>query len=609
MTSSFTQLLETIKSDKKEMLRIVTLPAILLGFFLLTYSYSFQSVFSLSEESLSTYILSEQIADGNAFENNNDIAVTPLEQVSVGYPYFVAFFMKAFGFSSTGIKVVNGLLFLGMLLVLYRLGNQITKTPLLALVACLYVLFNFEILQGSFVISREILLMFLSITTFSLLINEDFSKQFFKNLQWWIVLCFCVTIVYVQIAGIALLLAVATMVAVQRKWGYLLSLIVAGILFLTPLFVSVYEPSNQISETFSFSQVFFFELPATVFNAIESEFTGNINVILLAGLFLSLAGLFYAFVILKKKAILFAVFMVLYIVFVMVFSVDFNQIPSLEVLVPLLVFFTCFALTDILTKYFQKSEKDKKLVKYVPLFLLAYMPVHAGQIETFKELNDYSVPYSNMMKIGEWVNENVEDDAVIACASDKLFHITSERKVLSLNTVDSLPALLPFLIENKVNYLVVDFTNKATANNITYPAFKMYNKKFEIVMEVEHGSSFIAKFDPTKGYFGEYNGNLREGKGTMKYPNGDLYQGQWLAGEKSGKGIFMWTKDKVQYRGEWLNNQMHGIGQMRFDDGVVFVGVWDNGVPKSMSEVIVPGKGTLSTTKEVLSYFDKYFNE
>lgn len=610
MSQRITDLLETVKSDKSKMLQFITLPALLIVIFAITYSYTFQSVISLSEESTSTYILAKSIAEGKAFEANEAVSVKSLNEISVGYPFVVAFFMKVFGLEILGLKVLNGLFFLSLLLVLYRLSIQLTKSALLSFVSCLYVLFTFYALKSSFSITSEVLFSLLVFKAIYLWHQIDFSKRSYKNIYWGVIILLATASVYIQLTGLALALTLAVAVIVKKKWDYLATLAGGLILLSSPAYILHGETAVETVESMSFTQAFLYEFPAKLFNAFESTYAGSINMILLFGLTLGVAGVVYSLVKLKKESTFYTVFFLSFIALSALLSPDFEKAQQVFVVIPFVFLFTCFALANLLERRFSNSEKDKKLIRFIPYFLLAYMPVHAGQIESFKSnLNEYSSAYAKLNEMGEWTNDNLPNDAVITCASDKLFHIISDRKVLPLQEVDSVPQFLPYLLKNNVNYIIVDYTNHPKTTNITLPGISTYNGKFDAVMIVEEGTSFIAKFNPKLGYSGSYKNNRPEGVGVMKYRNGNIYEGQWLAGKKSGKGLYFWAKDTVQYRGNWLNNQMHGIGQMRFKDGVTFLGQWENGTPKSMSEVIVPGKGTLTKTKDVLTYFDRYFNK
>ena len=54
------------------------------------------------------------------------------------------------------------------------------------------------------------------------------------------------------------------------------------------------------------------------------------------------------------------------------------------------------------------------------------------------------------------------------------------------------------------------------------------------------------------------------GKGTANYPNGDIYEGDFLKGVREGQGVYTYVNlDK--YTGGWENNLKHGIGKLTYN--------------------------------------------
>ena len=46
---------------------------------------------------------------------------------------------------------------------------------------------------------------------------------------------------------------------------------------------------------------------------------------------------------------------------------------------------------------------------------------------------------------------------------------------------------------------------------------------------------------------------MRNGKGTMKYLNGDVYNGDWVDNKRQGSGKLI-TNDGIEYIGQFENN-------------------------------------------------------
>lgn len=85
-------------------------------------------------------------------------------------------------------------------------------------------------------------------------------------------------------------------------------------------------------------------------------------------------------------------------------------------------------------------------------------------------------------------------------------------------------------------------------------------------------------------YEGERNAfNRFHGKGTYKYTNGNVYEGEWVDGRKNGEGTQTWANGE-KYSGGWSNNREHGKGKKTWPNGNAYSGEWLQG---KMS-----GKGT-----------------
>ena len=70
------------------------------------------------------------------------------------------------------------------------------------------------------------------------------------------------------------------------------------------------------------------------------------------------------------------------------------------------------------------------------------------------------------------------------------------------------------------------------------------------------------------------------GHGTYTYAEGDkffgdTYVGEYVNGEKDGKGIFTWL-DGSKYVGDFLHGKKHGSGTYTRRDGSRFAGEWRN---------------------------------
>ena len=60
-------------------------------------------------------------------------------------------------------------------------------------------------------------------------------------------------------------------------------------------------------------------------------------------------------------------------------------------------------------------------------------------------------------------------------------------------------------------------------------------------------------------YEGNFEGFIKNGKGTEKFMTGDLYQGHYLDGRFHGFGEYYWKNGNI-YKGEFRNGLKEGHG-------------------------------------------------
>jgi hypothetical protein len=67
------------------------------------------------------------------------------------------------------------------------------------------------------------------------------------------------------------------------------------------------------------------------------------------------------------------------------------------------------------------------------------------------------------------------------------------------------------------------------------------------------------------------------GKASASYPNGDVYEGDFLDGIREGRGVYRYGSNGDKYDGEWRQNRKHGIGKMTYNGKGEYQGYWENG--------------------------------
>ena len=89
---------------------------------------------------------------------------------------------------------------------------------------------------------------------------------------------------------------------------------------------------------------------------------------------------------------------------------------------------------------------------------------------------------------------------------------------------------------------------------------------------MRHGKGILTWPDGAR-YEGEWRNDLAHGKGAFIWPDGSHYMGEWQSDKKHGKGALTWSNGS-RYEGEWQNNMRHGEGTLIWPDGERYVGQW-----------------------------------
>ena len=93
---------------------------------------------------------------------------------------------------------------------------------------------------------------------------------------------------------------------------------------------------------------------------------------------------------------------------------------------------------------------------------------------------------------------------------------------------------------------------------------KGYDLLNNIIYELKGGKGSIKEYcyDGFNIFEGDYLYGERNGKGKEYYPDNKLkFEGDYLNGKKSGKGKEYYDNGKLNFVGEYLNGQKNGYGK------------------------------------------------
>ena len=81
---------------------------------------------------------------------------------------------------------------------------------------------------------------------------------------------------------------------------------------------------------------------------------------------------------------------------------------------------------------------------------------------------------------------------------------------------------------------------------------------------------------PIDVYQGNFQMSVQQGKGEYQRYDGAKYIGDWKVGRRHGFGIFTWS-DGTTYRGDWFNDEREGFGLLTLAGGNQYSGYWKDG--------------------------------
>lgn len=215
-------------------------------------------------------------------------------------------------------------------------------------------------------------------------------------------------------------------------------------------------------------------------------------------------------------------------------------------------------------------------------------------IETYtacKNLCGYYGNWKNNNKDGEGlvVSKHIHDELIDEYGDPALLNDKDYSKVhgyRSDNWVKALEAYSSYDMNITRKTIIDDlhsFQGEWNDGVITYGKIMYPNKMIYIGELTTEGIGFDLKaIAEGKGtmtyangdvYEGSWKNNNKDGLGTMKYENGDTYIGYWYRNNKEGMGTMTYNNGEV-YHGNWYIDHREGEGTMTYNNGDVYDGNW-----------------------------------
>ena len=192
-------------------------PILLVMVFMATYIYTFDPKIAQLGDNASYYMLGKALSNGEGFVNVSRITRTPNNHYPPGYPAILSVAMQISD-DFVFLKVLNGLFFLGSVLLLFYLIRKITGSSVLSFICGLAVLGNFHLQQYSSLLMSEVPFMFFTLGVLYLLTSLYEREGDMKDWRFWAALLMTIIAYYIRSLGLALVAGMIFYLAMDRKW-------------------------------------------------------------------------------------------------------------------------------------------------------------------------------------------------------------------------------------------------------------------------------------------------------------------------------------------------------------------------------------------------------
>ncbi|XP_026192161.1 radial spoke head 1 homolog [Cyclospora cayetanensis] len=98
-------------------------------------------------------------------------------------------------------------------------------------------------------------------------------------------------------------------------------------------------------------------------------------------------------------------------------------------------------------------------------------------------------------------------------------------------------------------------------------------------------------------YIGHFVGGQRQPYGTLIYSNGDVYEGEWFAGQKHGEGSYRFCSDGSILSGSWEAGWLKK-GRWILPTGAVYIGEFVLNKPNGRGAWLIPSGNQTKKTSD-----------
>ncbi|TRX58379.1 glycosyltransferase family 39 protein [Fulvivirga sp. M361] len=489
--------------------------------FTVVYYNTYDEKIAILGDNATYYILGKGLSEFKGFVNYASPTQTPHNHFPPGYPFLLSIVMLIVSDDMQVMKILNGLLTLGIGLLSYFMIKRLTGKDILAAFIAVAIVMNANLLYYSSVMMSEVPFAFFTLLALSILTRMSLEKPFFRDPYFFIVVGLIVFSFYMRAFGVALLGGVVVYFLTRKKWWHSIAAVGGFILGVIPWQIRSYQMggSNQLNVMFrknyyrpesgnidavdlweriiiNFQRIFSIELPEAIMPIINlSDETTNTVTKWLIGL-IFLAIVIYGIKKMSSTGILVGGYLGFTILILFIWPDYFSSSRYLVPVIPILLISFYAGLYQLLN---QLTKSYTKRVQFNPLFLLVFIFFFISPLKELSKASrqNYSPQWAEFFALAEWSKTNIAEGAVVCSRKPNLFYLFSKHPSCNYRYTEDPDDLLDGLNRHKVDYVVFDQLGFSTTPRCLGKAINTYQDRFKVIQYIGP--------EKRRTYFFDYN--------------------------------------------------------------------------------------------------------
>jgi hypothetical protein len=490
--------------------------------FLLAYTHIFDKKMDLNGDNFGYLNFASSILNGKGYSSPYSPDYPATNWFPPGYSAILSLLMLFFGDNIILFKIVNGLFYLGGILLFFLLLKNVSKNVQLAFSVCFLIMLNSGLLRWATILMSEIPYLFFCILSLYCLSKMEDDVKIFKSKYFWGVLLSAVAAYYLRGVGIVLAGAIVFFWLLEKKWkrigafigGYAIlylpwmirnSLVgIKGRYLGAVLSVNNWRPEegqiNSVSGFLSKMLVNFYDTVLKGFTDVLFPFAhvdtlAKSTVIVLGGIIL-IVTLFGAWKTGKYRFLFISYILGNMLVFLLWHSGNGSR--YVWPLMPFIAFCFFLGLYEVAVYIFHLFRKTvPEFLPYCFLILSFFMFLSLNEMHDFAT-QDYPPAYKNYFDMAKTIKKQGNRNWVVACRKADMFYYFSKTYVTMYTFSLDDREVIKGLVDSKVDFVVLDQLGYSSTYRYLYPAIMKNQELFQPVMHLLNPDTYLLYFQKDK---------------------------------------------------------------------------------------------------------------